>query len=1030
MTYYNKSILPSLLIATLSVWTSNNITAQQPISNNYDNSLLKHGIEQFNAKLYVQSLNTLGKYLKTNFLPTQHDELMESNADYRQAQYYYIISNIKAGVYGATDLAKNYLNKCPDAVYRQRTAFALAQYLFRQNDFAQATEYYEQAGIANLTNEEISDAKFELAYCYFYNNRLEESKNLFAAITNIHDHKYYVPGNYYYGLLALNDKEYSKALKSFEAISNEPEYHEVLPYYKAEIHYFLGNKAQLKSLSNSYLANDSFTIYKKEMHLLRAQLLFEEEKYKEALPDFVYVINNSDKLKKEVYYEIGYTHYKLKQWNDAITAFKELSIADDSLGQTAMYLLGNCFMQVNDKDGARNAFGLATEMDYIPSIKEAATFLYAKLSYEKGNEIVATRKFNEYVNNYPGGESINEAKSLLSSLLLKNSNFEEAYKIISTSDLQDNFIRDIYQKVTVGRAVQLIIDKDYTQAYIMLNNSLEHNINREYEAIARFWKAELEYNKGDYKNAIVNANAFLDLNQTYSHIIQRLSTNANKQNANLIIGFAEMELSNYTAAQNAFTQAQKSEAGNDNSTAAMATLNAADAAFMNKDYAQADLLYKHAVLKGVSDKEYALYQRALIAGLNNNEKEKEDYLNTLIRSSNSSYKDAALLELATMQIQKNEFSDAAISLQKVMNNTDDVKLKANATYKMAFVYQSLNQKEKAKETYQAFIKDYPTNADRNSAMESLRILYTQDSDFDSYLKYAKDNNLPEPDEFTKQQAYFDIIETAFEQQDWKSVIDKSEQFENSYPNSQYTVPAIYYRAEAQRISQQPYNAISNYKLVIDNGWNAYTEDAYKKLGSIYLNRKEFNNAIIYYGNLMDKTSNQALKNEAIIGVMQGHYGNNDLATAEKLADIVVEIKDANKYDVATAHLIKAKNAIDKEDWNTALSNLNTVSTQNLGMLTAESRYLSALVLQKQGKLDAAVTTAEKAIKTSNQYQYWVAKNFMLIAAVMLEQKDYFEANAIMEELKKGVQDEALQPEIDALYNEVKAAQLSNSKIIE
>jgi len=381
-----------------------------------------------------------------------------------------------------------------------------------------------------------------------------------------------------------------------------------------------------------------------------------------------------------------------------------------------------------------------------------------------------------------------------------------------------------------------------------------------------------------------------------------------------------------------------------------------------------------------------------------------------------------------MQLQRNAFSEAVASLKSILSTTRNPQVKASATYKLAFAYQSMDQRELAKATYKEYIEKYPSSADRASAMEALRILYTQDSDFDAYIQYARQQDLPEPDELTKQQAYFDIIETAFENRQWNVVVDKVSQFTRDYSSSQYAIPALYYRGEARRMLQQADKALEDYNEVLKGDWNAYAEDASQKAGMLSLQAKQYEATKNYYDYLLQHTQNAALQKEAYIGLMTAHYELGNRTTAEEYANTLLKTEGVDKSDIGLANLIKARNAIQNKDWNEALTHLNKVSTQNLGILTAESRYWSAYILKEQGKPDDAVKAAEKAVKTSNQYQYWVAKNFMLIATIMLEQKDYFEANAIVEELKKGVKDASLTAEINDLYDRVKAAQLQHSKV--
>src|SRR5690606_40853098 len=91
------------------------------------------------------------------------------------------------------------------------------------------------------------------------------------------------------------------------------------------------------------------------MRLLTGQTLFELKRYQEALPYLEDYYENTERIRKEELYELAYTYYQLKQYDDAIDKFQPLSNAQDTLAQTAMYLLGDCYLKVGDKKGARNA---------------------------------------------------------------------------------------------------------------------------------------------------------------------------------------------------------------------------------------------------------------------------------------------------------------------------------------------------------------------------------------------------------------------------------------------------------------------------------------------------------------------------------------------------------------------------------------------------------------------------------------------------------------------------------------------------
>ncbi|MBX9448227.1 MAG: tetratricopeptide repeat protein [Taibaiella sp.] len=311
---------------------------------------LQHGIRQYEDGHFVQAIHSLENYLKQQPLPLEQNRRQHApDLDKDLAQYYIILSKIK---YGSDDLdqaAGQYVLTTVNPVHRDRVSFQLAHHYFKNEHYEKAIEHYNNVDIKNLNNEEIADAKFEQAYSYFVQSDFDQAYPLFAAIKEIEDNKYYLPGNYYYGLLAYHRQQYDAALISFRRIEALPEYKDIIPYYIAEIHYFKGEYDQVLALANKHLQGEEKLYYDKEMHLLAGQVYFEQKKYKEALPYLEYYYRNSDKIRKENLYELAFTNYQLQHYDNAIEQFKLLSNTQDSLGQNSMYLMGDAYLKTGDK---------------------------------------------------------------------------------------------------------------------------------------------------------------------------------------------------------------------------------------------------------------------------------------------------------------------------------------------------------------------------------------------------------------------------------------------------------------------------------------------------------------------------------------------------------------------------------------------------------------------------------------------------------------------------------------------------------
>ncbi|MGN6566672.1 MAG: tetratricopeptide repeat protein, partial [Flavipsychrobacter sp.] len=240
--------------------------------------------EQYQQGHYQLALQSANKYLYQSRLATDikpHDEL-------EKAAYYRAASEIKLNTAGCIDTAEALLASTTNPVYKQRLAYVIAQYYFHRNELNEATRYYEMAGISNLSNKELIDERFELAYSYFNNKQFDKAEPLFASIKELQQGKYFSAGNYYYGLLAYNENNYKDALQSFDRIKDLSEYRSIVPYYIAEIHYFMGERDRALNYSLELMKRPEKLYYDNELHLLAAQCYFEDQQYSYALPYFEY----------------------------------------------------------------------------------------------------------------------------------------------------------------------------------------------------------------------------------------------------------------------------------------------------------------------------------------------------------------------------------------------------------------------------------------------------------------------------------------------------------------------------------------------------------------------------------------------------------------------------------------------------------------------------------------------------------------------------------------------------------------------
>ena len=988
--------------------------------------------EQYAQGLYGLAAQSARQYLSNNgaavtgYTPKTNGE---KPADIDKAQYYLALSCLKAETPGCTDSARKEMASTPSAAYAQRIAFALAQYYFQRNEYINAIPLYEAAGITNLNNKEIADAKFELAYCYFNNKEFDKAEPLFMSIKELKDGKYYMAGNYYYGLLCYNANKYTQALKSFELVRNAKEYHTIVPYYIAEIYYFMGNKAKAFEEADSLIKKKEKSYYDNELHLLAAQCMFEDQRYKEAKPFFEYYYEHANKIRKEDLYKIAYCYYRLNEWPGAIEKFKLLSNAHDSLGQTSMYLLGDCYLKTDDKVSARNAFGICSDMTYNKGQQEASMILYSRLSYETGYNDEALRELDTLLATFPTSIYRDEANTLISGLLVKTNHYSEALKRLDEVSVKDDDYRKIYQVATFGYAVQLFREGSLNNAFRYFTLSLQYPINPDYESAAYFWKGELSYRLHHYNDVIVFSQSFISRKGNMTGVA-RISPLATVQHAYLNMGYASMESQNYTAAQNFFNHAQ-AESTNDNYSEAIAAVREADAVLMQKNYSKAITLYERIIYTDSENTDYARYQKSILLGLQGKTKDKIYELLFLINKvPASSYANFARYEIAVTYIEDEKYNEALKYLQQLTDSISDKSFAPRAWMKTGFVYQQINQVNKAIDAYKHVIVDYPASEDRLHALDALKSLYIQNNQPSAYSRLLMENNLPSADSSSMDSTYYAAAETQFSNGQWENAREAFNNYLGIYPNGIFAIKAHYYRAESNFQLKKYPEARKDYDNILAGGWNEFSENSARRAAAIAYEQKDYNTAYRYYLLLRTNGAESLPKDVVYNGLMKSGYNAGKFSETILYADSLMDEPGISVETQNEAMLLKARSLQHFDSTSAAITIYTALSGNKNGEIAAESRYHVAELLLKQDSVKKAEDAANESIHLSAGYDYWIGKSYLLLTDILVKENDYFNAKALLQSIVKNTKIPEFKQEATKKLETVKTLEKNHSKLSE
>lgn len=919
-------------------------------------------------------------------------------------EYYYIVCLLKLNQEIAEGEATGFIDAANNEPRQQLMSFHLAQYFFTRNDYARAVIYYERAGYNNLSNEDIADAKFELAYSYFSVEHFDNAKPLFNEIHQLPGNKYYYDANYYYGFLSYRDNDYNEALRSFQKVETIPKYRGLVPYYIAQIYYFQGNKDQALRYGESKLTQDN--VYnRKDLSLLMGQIYFEKKQFAKALPFLESYVKNSDKVSKEVMYELSYCYYDANAVEKAIEGFKQLSNEKDSLGQNSMYLLGDLYLRTNQKANARNAFLYSADNSSNRKQQEISRFNYAKLSFELGFQDVALSAMNQFLDLYPASAYANEAKEIVINLLANTNNYAEALSLYQSFDKPTPTMLRIYPKILFGRATEYINGQKLNEADDLLTKVVKDPNAGGVLPFAYFWKGEVAYRLNHYEQAVQYMNNYLQ----YGGI----QGEANPGNARYVLGYSYLNLENYAQALANFKEVGPVISSGSSALKQDAYVRTADSYYMQKNYSTAKTMYQNVINLGLSQSDYSLYQVALIDGINN-QAEKIKTFNKLTQLyPESDLVAESYMQMANAYMVQENFRDAIPYLNKVLSIKSASSQYPKVYLKLGLANYNLSNNEEALKDYQKLITDYPQSAESDEALSNMKSIYVEigrPNDYVDFVKKAgKVISITEADSLT-----YAAGELKYTNNDCAGAISSFTNYLTTYPQGAYTLNANFYKSECYSKVKDWQNAVPGYEVVVNQGNSRFAERAALAVARIYyFELKDYNQSTIYFTRLLSLATSPDNQLEALRGLVRSYYQTKNFTEANNTAKELLTKKGISTDDKAIANLVLGKSLQVNNQCDEAIAAFKQAAAVNKSEWGAEARYETANCYFTLNQLSTAEKSALEVIKVTGSYDYWVAKAYILLGDIYLKQKDYFNAkatyksvadNATIPELKKEAQD--------------------------
>jgi len=930
----------------------------------------------YNSKAYAAAQP---KFLSVSKMATNSSNL---KAD---ASYYEAMCAIKLNEENADEKVLQFVENHPNSNKKNTAFFNVGNYYFANKRAAHSLKWFSKVDNNLLSDENKKELTFKTAYALLVTDNFTSAKEKFVTLIN--DGKYGNDSRYYYGYIAYKQEDYDLAEQTLQEIADNKSYENEISYYLLDIS-FQGGKFERSIDIGKKLLPKSKRKEQSDINKIIGESYFNLEKYDEAIPflkEYKGKWNNTD------YYQLGFAYFKQNDFENAINYFNKIIGGNNSIAQNAYYNLGECYLKVDKKTEALNAFKSASEMSFNQRIKEDAALNYAKLSYEEGNPFhPVSDVLQEYLKKYPNSKSYDLINDLLVSSFLYQQDYQGALDFLSQEETNDN-IEKIHE-IALYRGIQLYNEKQLQKSLPYFLDA-KNSVDKEIRAKAQYWEAEANYQLENYKDALAKFIIFKEfIGAQGIEEFKLIDYN---------IGYSHFKLKDYEKATTSFGNSLASK-NSDSEINDDALIRLADCEFATKNYRNAIKSYEKIITKNGLGSDYAQYQKAISYGFLGENNKKIDGLKLLVNNyQNSTLQDDALFQIGATYSTLNENEKANEAFNRLLSKHEKSVFVPQTLVRQGLVYYNQNENEKALKNFKEVVRKYPNSPDALEAVANARNIYIDSGNVDEYVAWIKNLKFINVENSDIDNTRFATAEKQYlEGTDSRSKISSLLSYIRNFPEGIHILKANFYLAQTYYKSKSYKVAIPFYEYVIEQGQNDFSEESLSRLSQIYLFEEDYVNAIP----LLDRLEQEAYSSENVMfaqsNLMQGYYKTDAFELA---IDYAKKILQKDKLDISIANdakVIIARAAIENEDFRTAEEFYTEVEKNAVGELKAESLYYNAFFKNRNNEFEASNKVVQKVIADYSSYKYWGVKSYVTMAKNYYGLEDVYQATYVLENIIK------------------------------
>ena len=693
-------------------------------------------------------------------------------------------------------------------------------------------------------------------------------------------------------------------------------------------------------------------------------------------------------------YRISYLAYQEREYTRAASILKSLD-ASDAFYQGSIITLGHIALETGDKQQARNAFVKAMKLDFDLQLKADALFNYAKVLYAMDSTQAAQKVLEKYIvqeygGREPGAQTQESAEILSAQILLGTSNFHTGVSLLESLKDRGREADATYQKATYYRGLEFYNERAFENSISIFMRSEKFPIDAKMAALATYWKAEAMYEVRKYGEAVENFSRFLRL---------PVAKNTDVYNyANYGLAYAAFRNNSFRMSADYFERFLAVEGSSlDEKIRHDVIARLGDSYLSMRNYDRANQYYDQLINSKTSNQDYALFQRGVIFGLQGDHQTKLKILQSVLKQfPSSNYADDAAFEIPYTYFTTGDYDRAIDGLQRMIEKYPRSSYVPRALMTIGLVQYNKDESEAAKATFKSVVEKYSKTNEAQQAMRFIENIYLDQGDATSYIHYAIGTNVGNLSPAEQDNMAFQAAQSLFAKQQYAASVEAINAYFDKFPKPKHEKYARYIRGVSSYRTGHPKEALHDLNIILNDWTSKYTENTLLTVAALYLDLKEYNEAIVHLKKLELNSEYKKNYGYAISNLMICYFELGDIEQMAKYVKLIKDYDGASQEEIARAHLYSGRVYLQQKNIVSAMKELNLAALKSQKAVGAEARYRVGQLQYDNKEYDKAIETAFEVINSKEENTYWEAKSFLLLADSYARKGNALQAKSTLE----------------------------------